>query len=390
MSEKNAVTVNSYSSAYHDVSELKGGIFAQGNNREIFAALRWEESTSTNYVFLDLLSVGQGGGDMKLEQTKHVAASNYSGENIFARMAVGDFNGDGYANEIAVLSNVKSPWIYWLYVYQLSWKGNTIEVNTLVDGKEVYSHAVGKYNTTRDIWFVKAAGDVVMADFNGDGRNEIEVIYKGYNEDLPSGLDGDLTNIMGPVYVKLYQYNASVNGRLVESKAVAKKSFSSVGSYNGDLRPLSDIGDLKAVAADVDGDGKSELAMLGIFWKATFEKNTWTRDTITAGTWKTRLHLWSYSEPANNTPINDVAARLNMKYDKQIAAFDYILYSNGSKYRTMYLNYDSDNKIGGNQAYVTGDSFTEPIFQIISGVFSGTATTQKPCEDIIISYIEHA
>ena len=30
------------------------------------------------------------------------------------------------------------------------------------------------------------------------------------------------------------------------------------------------------------------------------------------------------------------------------------------------------------------------MFQIISGVFSGTATTQKPCEDIIVSYTKHA
>ncbi|MBR0096439.1 MAG: hypothetical protein IJP88_04615, partial [Synergistaceae bacterium] len=36
-----------------------------------------------------------------------------------------------------------------------------------------------------------------MADFNGDGRQEIAVVYKGHNEDLPSGLDSALPNIYG-------------------------------------------------------------------------------------------------------------------------------------------------------------------------------------------------
>ncbi|MBQ4419454.1 MAG: VCBS repeat-containing protein, partial [Synergistaceae bacterium] len=100
-----------------------------------------------------------------------------------------------------------------------------------------------------------------MADFNGDGRQEIAVVYKGHNEDLPSGLDSALPNTVGPVYVKLYQYSATRNDKLIESKSAAKKSFTSYTRHKTykDLMVLSDIGDIKAVAADVDGDGKSEL-----------------------------------------------------------------------------------------------------------------------------------
>lgn len=39
-----------------------------------------------------------------------------------AKMSVGDFNGDSYANEIAVITNVPDQWKYYLYVYQVSWK----------------------------------------------------------------------------------------------------------------------------------------------------------------------------------------------------------------------------------------------------------------------------
>ncbi|MBQ6908498.1 MAG: hypothetical protein IJQ29_00150, partial [Synergistaceae bacterium] len=34
---------------------------------------------------------------------------------------------------------------------------------------------------------------------------------------------------------------------------------------------------------------------------------------------------------------------------------------------------------------VTGRTFTEQALQIVSGVFSGTATEQKECQDIIVS-----
>ena len=382
------------------ISALKGGIFAPGQTREIFAALQWYDyEDGYSFVNLDVFNVEGDGEKINFDKSKDFAFT--SSGNIFAKMAVGDINGDGYANEIAVLTNVPTRsknsastsdlWKYYLYIFQVNWKGSAVEINTLVDAKEVYSHEIGKYNTFRDIWFLKAAGDIAVADFNGDGRTEIAVVYKGYNEDLPQGLDSDLTNVMGPVYAKLYQYNASVNGRLVESKTAAKKSFSSLGGWhtdNSDIRTLSDLGDLKIAAADVDGDGKSELAMFGIFWAADFEKNLVVNDTLTKGTWSSQLHLWKYSEPASNTPATDVAARLNMKYDKKLADLGEFYSSKRLAYRTKFLNedYNTGYDNGGKRQYVAGKTFTEPMFQIISGVFSGTTTTQKPCEDIIVSF----
>ncbi len=153
-------------------------------------------------------------------------------------------------------------------------------------------------------------------DFNGDGKKEIAVVYEGYNEDLLSGLDSALPNAMGPVYVKLYQYSATRNDRLTESKSAGKKNFSG-WTYPS----VSGLGDLKAVTADVDGDGKSELVMLGITWRSRFHREVLLRNTTTMGEWSSQLHIWRHDAPKSGTETTDTPATLNMKYDKQIADF---------------------------------------------------------------------
>ena len=113
VTEKNPVKTGNTSVTYgagadKDISALKGGIFANGSTREIFAALQWNEAINgSNFVNLDFFSVAQGGTDMKWEKTQTIAASpSLSLGNSASKMAVGDFNGDGYANEIAVVTNI--------------------------------------------------------------------------------------------------------------------------------------------------------------------------------------------------------------------------------------------------------------------------------------------
>ena len=128
------------------------------------------------------------------------------------------------------------------------------------------------------------------------------------------------------------------------------------------------VGDLKAVAADVDGDGKYELVMLRVGWAAKYNYNVLIpRDTITYGEWKSYLHIWRHDQ------------KLQMKYDKQIAEFD-VLYNSPSTFRTRYL-YDD----GSTREKTTSNTFTDQSFQIIAGVLSGTSTNDRPCQDIVVS-----
>lgn len=218
-----------HSNTYKDVSDCKGGIFASGSNREIFVTAQWVEFSGGGEVYLDFFSVAQGGGDVKAENHFLAAIGALAlDQPVLAKIAVGDFNGDNYANEIALLTNCYGydAWKYYLSVFQVNWKGSAIEVTTMVQAKELYSNKVYNNNNKRDLYYFKAAGDVVMADFNGDGRTEIVAVYKGHNEDVPYSKT-TFNDAMGSVHVKLFQGNSSKSGndKLVESKAEAKKEF---------------------------------------------------------------------------------------------------------------------------------------------------------------------
>ena len=145
-----------------------------------------------------------------------------------------------------------------------------------------------------------------MADFNGDGRTEIAAIYKGYREDKNSS--SQIANAPGSVYVKLFQWNSSKpgNDKLVESKTVATKNFTEIVAEGITREEIKSIGDLKAVAADVDGDRKSELAMLGMHWKTTESSSSLAAFVaVTWGTWTAHLYLWKHLPTENTTP-NDI------------------------------------------------------------------------------------
>ena len=151
-----AQSVNSMNAdTYKDVSDCMGGIFASGSNREIFVAAEWVEFFGGyGYVYLDFFSIAQGGGDIKAENHFLAAGSPIvSGQPVLAKIAVGDFNGYGYANEIAILTNCYGydAWKYYISVFQVKWKGSAIEVTTMVQAKELYSNEVGSDNNNRGI-----------------------------------------------------------------------------------------------------------------------------------------------------------------------------------------------------------------------------------------------
>lgn len=149
-----------------------------------------------------------------------------------------------------------------------------------------------------------------MADFNGDGRTEIAAIYKGYREDKNSS--SQIANAPGSVYVKLFQWNSSKpgNDKLVESKTVATKNFTEIVAEGITREEINSIGDLKAVAADVDGDRKSELAMLGMHWKTTESSSSLAAFVVvTWGTWTAHLYLWKHLPTENTTPKFDSKAK---------------------------------------------------------------------------------
>ncbi len=378
-----------------DVSDFKGGIFAPGSDKEIFAGVEWVESFSSRTAILDFYSVPKisarpapgkkGTSSIKTEGYTHVYGSANTTKSSLAKIAVGDLNNDGSPNEIALIHNAPDAWGFFLSVYQVTWEGSTLKVNTLVDSKIINSNTVdNNTNKDRDEWFQKAAGDVAVGDFDGDGRSEIAAVYKGYNEDIPD-LHGrsELRNACGSLHVRIYKWNSNER-KFIEGDNVAVSVTSSSTTNESSKYNLSSLGNLRAVAADVDGDGKSELAILKINFSTIFTSNALLTDTIQRGTWSSCLDLWRLDSSKDN--------KVKMKRDKEIANLGNF-YSDNTEENLKELN-NSFNRTNG-RALLGLHCFTDQAFQMTAGNFTGmtNAETNRPCYSIAVScssYIDYA
>ncbi|MBR2207274.1 MAG: hypothetical protein IJ859_00530 [Synergistaceae bacterium] len=393
-SAKSTESVSGFGLYDKDVSGFKGGIFAPGSDKEIFAGVEWVEHMTYRQAILDFYSVPKisarpaqgkkGTSSIKKEASTYVSGSANT-EAALAKIAVGDLNNDGSPNEIALIHNAPDAWGFYLSVYQVTWEGSTLKVNTLVDSTIINSNTLyNSVNNDRDEWFQKAAGDVAIGDFDGDGRNEIAAVYKGYNEDIPD-LHGrsELRNACGSLHVKIYKWNSNER-KFIEGDNVAVSVTSSSTTKESSKYNLSSLGNLMAVAADVDGDGKSELAILKINFSTIFTSYTIDTDKIQRGTWSSCLDLWRLDSSKDN--------KVKMKRDKEIANLGNF-YSDDTEENLKELR-TNFNRINGS-ALLGLHCFTDQAFQMTAGNFTGmtNAETNRPCYSIAVScssYINYA
>ena len=373
-STKTAATVKSWTlgkAILPDVNDFKGGIFAPGSSKEIFVAAETNNAGLTSDFRLDFFSMSGDVKSLKLETSVQYKSSKEAPN--FMKIAVGNFTGSA-RKEVAVLSNHVDPWKFHLNVYSLEWYGGKLEVTNTVKDLEVYAHELENNYKTRDEWFFKAAGDIAMADFNGDGRDEIAVVYKGHNEGYTNSYAKDVHNIIGLFHIDVYKYSPQKNPR-IEKASSETKNYNNIKELGKDVNGYTDmytsIGDIKAAAADIDGDGKSELAVLVIKWEISFYKYLIGANDVTWGEWSSLLDIWSFSK-----------SNLKPSFLKNAADFG-----------TFYKNSAKDSKLNFSKASAPRTSlkygtFTDQAFRIISGTFTGLVNTQagRSCEDVAVSY----
>ena len=97
--------------------------------------------------------------------------------------------------------------------------------------------------------------DVVAGDFDGDGQTELAVVYKtnetNVKADVRSVADDE---VRGSAALKIYKWT---NGAFKSAETVKDWNYHSTSGYY----TTQTVAWLKPVAADIDGDGKHELAV---------------------------------------------------------------------------------------------------------------------------------
>ena len=183
---------------------------------------------------------------------------NHSSGNRGAGVAAGDFDGDGYKNEIAVCWNDNDR--VWAYIYRLTFANGQASVQRIY---ELLIHLAGYWGT---VAAKQASPNVVTGDFNGDGKDEAAFVNKTFPQ-------GEAQNQMRVTIIGINK----------------KTGDWEVGMAGIDGRSESAC---KAARCDFDGDGKDELAIL------FFQEHDYAL-------WP-RLERW-YCESGKIQPIRDTS-----------------------------------------------------------------------------------
>ncbi|MBR1603411.1 MAG: hypothetical protein IJ667_08225 [Synergistaceae bacterium] len=240
----------------------------KGINGEVFVSVQGiDTSNNIDIRFFAVSSDAEGNVSGITELTDLNFTRDYAGTMAYASVAAGDFDSDGYKNEFVLLINTRTEVL--LYVYRLFIDPNTnkLTVKSLGDatGIQVYkpSRSYGTYLTQQ------ATGGIVAGDFNGDGSDEIGIIYK--TTDWTDGVKTQKTKKAfvdgaeaGKVVCAIYKWDPN-NANFYSRTAV--KSYHDESFYDVWYNPqgsswVSGVCGLNPVAADTNGDGKDEIIVL--------------------------------------------------------------------------------------------------------------------------------
>ena len=241
--------------------DIQTGYHDYGSNHYQFR--RWVYSKADQEVRLEFfaLSADQQGNMTQEALTALTRTTPFREKPYIVSMAVGDFDGDKYNNEVALMINSRKE--IRLFVYRLNFSNGKLDVKSLggESGIQVYTSELWGY-----LLESQPVSDMTAGDFDGDGKDEIAVLYKRpwRATDLKNDKGWREGPMVGDVNCKVYQWNA--NKGEIDTDEAAKDYHSErlQDNWNDDLPEawVSGVVGLRAVAADLDGDGKSEIVTL--------------------------------------------------------------------------------------------------------------------------------
>lgn len=161
-----------------------------------------------------------------------------------ASIAVGDFDNDGYKNDVSILVFTKNK--IRLYIYTVTYdstKGNA----ALVKRYEKLVRNTKDYGTDKQHY---PSGNVFCGDFYGDGDTEVAIMIQA---------DMNGTHFLTTHSVYLYKWD---NDKKAFGELKLSRNEQTL-MYWGSLGRYGDVG-IQVLAADLNGDGADELVCCGL------------------------------------------------------------------------------------------------------------------------------
>lgn len=304
-----------------------------------------------------------------------------------ASLAAGDFDGDGQNNDLALLSATKTN--MQLFVFKLVLNDDdTLSLKMLGNaaGYDIFSTQIG--SVFNDNAINQACAEVIMGDFDGDGKDEIAAVYKDDINDTAAKTD-DI--VMGKVNVLIYKWDDQQSNFTSGRGSISYNYYQYHNALN--YKEWAGVAGLRAVPADIDGDGKDEIVTLVVGY---YERYDWYHNVLGGGSgyddefwYYPYLTVWSCKRgtitPAHDSDhIKGKGIKAELLKDK--ASANELV---GSYVWHYKKNFSSN--IG--HAYTEGQTHPEYIyapqmFSLAAGPFTGTMGSVTTVDDIVLTTSE--